>query len=62
MGASLLAIALGQSTSMLNVKALSRAGSLPQRAGFIAIRNIFFHIPLRDFRCSSVLFRCSRPA
>ncbi|RYM40422.1 hypothetical protein EVS84_18240 [Pseudomonas koreensis] len=32
-GASLLAKAIDQSTSMLNVKPLSRAGSLPHGAG-----------------------------
>jgi hypothetical protein len=35
-GVSLLAIAVDQSTSMLNVVALSRAGSLPQ--GFVLLR------------------------
>ena len=55
-GAGLPAMGSSHSTSMLTVRRLPRAS--PHRA--TAIRNIYFHIPFRDFRCSYVLFRCSR--
>ncbi|TPG83152.1 hypothetical protein EAH74_14840 [Pseudomonas mandelii] len=57
MGASLLAMAVYQATSMLNVPASSRAGSLPQVfvccLGFVCVPN-----PLWERACSR--WRCVR--
>jgi hypothetical protein len=54
-GASLLAIAVGQPTLMSPETALSRASFAPTRVTLSGAGNIFFHIALRDFGCSFVL-------